>query len=265
LGLHSDIFRWGRDYPGFCYGDCQDFTDLVTFWNLRASGIEVQFYDPAYRVRLQAMSDQFLSALRARPTEGRTLNDYIAIYTKSYDAEIDLTPFGVNLVQSAVSLNSWNGLNIKPPVMGFEERSVLGTVSENGGVAATFELPPKPFYDDVRLSTQHMVVSVCPLVTAENVVFKPPFFPRLNQYYSREAYGTVRSEREGLGIITRSTESDLTIRALDVRTLVKRIFEACGISAKPSPAGLVGSRLIEQMGVACPPRNGPGRMLVLRT
>lgn len=251
LDLRPDLFAWGRDNPGLYYGDCQDFTDLANFWNLRASGIAVLYYDPAYRDRLQAISDRHLGALRARPKDARMFSDHLAIYNKSYDVEIDLTQFGDNLMRSAVSLHSWNGLNIKPPVMGFEEQSVLGTVSENGGVAATFELPAKPFDDDVRLHTQHLVVSVHPLVTTENVVLKPPFFPRLNEYYGRDAYfdyDKVRSEREGLGIITGVTQSDLTIRALDVRSLVKRIFEACGISAKPSPAGLVGLRLIEQMG-----------------
>ncbi|NWG14866.1 MAG: hypothetical protein HXY20_15180, partial [Acidobacteria bacterium] len=251
LELRPDLFSWGRDSPGLYYGDCRDFADLVNYWNLRASGIGVLYYDPAFHERLHAMIDRYLSALRARPKAPQRFLDDIAIYNKSYDVEIDLTPFGSNLIRSAVSLHSWNGLNIKPPVMGFEEQSVLGTVSENGGVTATFELPAKPFDDDVRLHTQHLVVSVHPLVTTENVVLKPPFFPRLNEYYGREAHfehDKVRSEREGIGIITGVTQSNLTIRALDVRSLVKRIFGACGISAKPSPAGLVGLRLIEQMG-----------------
>jgi hypothetical protein len=249
--LRSDLFAWGRDTPGLYYGESGDFTDLVNFWNLRASGIEVLFYDRAFHERLYAMSDHHLATLRARPKDPRWLHDDIAIWNKSYDIEIDLTSFGTGLTRSAVSPAVWNGLNIKPPVMGFEEQSVLGTASENGGVTATFELPAKPFYDDVRLHTQNVVVSVHPLVTTENVVLKPPFFPRLNEYYGREAhfeYNKVRSEREGIGIVTGITQSSLTIRALDVRSLVKRVFGASGISAKPSPAGLVGLRLIEQMG-----------------
>ena len=90
-----------------------------------------------------------------------------------------------------------------------------------------------------------------PLVRNENVVLKPPFFPPLNEYYGRHAhfeYNTARSEKEGLGVITALTTTSLTLRALDVRSLVKDLFRVAGIEAKPSDAGLVGMRLIEQMG-----------------
>jgi len=38
--------------PGFYYGQIGDFTDLINFWNLRASRIDLLFYDSAYRERL---------------------------------------------------------------------------------------------------------------------------------------------------------------------------------------------------------------------
>ena len=249
--LHPDHFAWGRDDPGLYYGDVSDFTDVVNFWNLRASGIDVLYYDPACHDRLHEMTDHYLGLLRGRPKDPSGGGSRVAIWNKSRDIDVDLAPFGTELMRSVVSAAVWNGLNIKPPLMGFEEQSVLGTVSGDGPISATFALPPKPFFDDVTLHTQNVVVLVRPLVTDENVVLKPPYFPELNEYYGREAYfdnHAVRSEREGLGIVTGVTVSDLTVRALDVRTLVKKIFEACGMSAIPSPAGLVGWRLIGQMG-----------------
>jgi hypothetical protein len=248
--LHPDHFSWGRDHPGLYYGNSQDLTDLVNFWNLRASRIGVLFYDPASHNRLYEMADHYLGALRERPKDPRGLPDWVAIWSKSPDSEIDLAQFGTGLIRSTVSTTIWNGLNIQPPLMAFEEQPVLGTV-ENDPISATFELPSKPFFDDVMLHTQSVIVSVHPLVTTENVVLKPPYFPKLNEYYGREAYfvyDAVRSEREGIGIITEVTESNLTVRALDVRTLVKELFQVCGIAAKPSPAGLIGLRLIDQTG-----------------
>jgi hypothetical protein len=135
--------------------------------------------------------------------------------------------------------------------MGFEEKSVLGTHSDEGRISITFELPPKPFFDEAVFGGQKVVVSAHPLVPRENVVLKPPFFPRLNEYYGRQMhfeYNAARSEQEGIGIVTSATTSSLTIHALDVRSLVSEIFGAFGISASPSPAGLVGLRLIDQMG-----------------
>lgn len=244
-------YEWGHHQPGLYYGGSGDFTDLVNFWNLRASGIEVLFYDPALCTRLTEMTDHYLAALRARPKDPTGWRDQIAIWTKSHDAEINVTPLGEDLLRCSLSTGAWNGLNIRPPVMGFEEQSILGTISDNGRISATFELPPKPFFDEVALHTQNVVVSVHPLGNTMNVVLKPPYLPQLNEYYGREAYfvyNAVRSEREGIGIVTNITTPSLTIHALDVRSLVKKIFEAFGISAKPSAAGLAGLRLIEQMG-----------------
>jgi hypothetical protein len=198
LDLRPDFFSGGRGNAGLYYGDAGNFTDLVNFWNLRASGIGVLFYDPVSHDRLYPMSDHYLGRLRDRPHDPRRWLDEPAIWNRSYDIEIDTTAFGTGLMRSDVSTAAWNGLNIKPPVMGFEEQSVLGTTTDDGGVSATFELPAKPFSDDVRLHTQNVVVSVHPLVTVENVVLKPPFFPRLNEYYAdTHTSNTTRSVPSG--------------------------------------------------------------------
>ena len=67
VDLKTDHSSWGRDDPGFYYGDCRDFADLVSFWNIRASGTGVLFYDPTHRTRIQGMTDHYLAALRSRP------------------------------------------------------------------------------------------------------------------------------------------------------------------------------------------------------
>jgi AIG2-like family len=244
-------YDFGWDEPGLYHGDGGSFNDITNFWNLRASGIQLYFYDPSAKARLGEMADSYLAELRARPKSPQAWRDRIAVWKPSHETEIDLTPFGADLTMPYLSPRSWNGVNIKPSVMGFEEKSVLGTATEAERLSVTFELPTKPFFDDFALHTQQVVVSVHPLVTTENIVLKAPFFPPLNEYYGRQAYflyNAVRSEREGIGIIEEVTNTSLTIRALDVRTLVKEIFEAFGISAKPSSAGLLGLRLIEQMG-----------------
>jgi hypothetical protein len=249
--LRRDLAIRGRDEPGLYHGDSRDFRDLINFWNLRASGIDVLFYDPARVDRFHEITDHYLNFLRERPKDPSGWREVGAIWNKSQEVKIDLTPFGPGLIWSPLSLASWNGLNIRPPLMGFEENAVLGTLSENDRITATFELPSKPFFDELMFHTQKLVVSVHPLVTTENVVFKPPYFPKLNEYYGGESYfmhDAVRSEHEGIGIITEVMTSNLTVHALDVRTLVKKIFEVSGIAAKPSPAGLVGLRLIDQMG-----------------
>jgi hypothetical protein len=250
--LKPDHFSWGRNDPGFYYGDCHDFADLVNFWNLRASGIGVLFYDPAQDARIQEMTDQYLAVLRERPKDPSGWRDWVAIWSKSNDSEIDLTRFGTgSVLRCGISSAVWNGLNIRPPLMGFDHKWVLGSVSENGRMSVTFELPSKPFFDDVAFHMQKVIVSVNPISTGENIILKPPYFPRLNEYYGRETlfeYNGFRSERDGMGLVTEVTQNSLTLYALEVRDLVKRIFEVSGMVAKPSPAGLITLRLIEQMG-----------------
>ena len=205
--LYPDlIFAGGRDDPGLYYGDSRDFTDLVNFWNLRASRIQRAVLRPSLP-RPSPRDDGRLPCRIARTTEkSQRMAKRVTIWNKSRDIQMDLAPFGTDLMrgfQPGLSHVFWNGLNIKPPLMGFEQQPVLGTISENGRISVTFELPPKPFFDDGALHTQNVVVSVRPLVTAENVVLKPPYFPKLNEYYGREAYfeyNAVRSSAKELGL-----------------------------------------------------------------
>ena len=57
----SELSNWtlrGRDKePGFYIGSSGDFKDLVNFWNLNASDIEIVFYDPAFEERLRPVTE----------------------------------------------------------------------------------------------------------------------------------------------------------------------------------------------------------------
>ncbi|HVA63845.1 MAG TPA: hypothetical protein VNF74_08985 [Terriglobales bacterium] len=251
VGLQPDHAGWGWDDPGFYYGDSREFTDLVNFWNLRASGIDLLFYDPAFQHRLREITDQHLSNIRPRLQDPNGWRTHVAVWNRSYDISTDLTPFGTEAVRCQASTTTWNGGNVKPPLMRFEDQSALGTASENGRFSLTFALPRKPFLDRPEYHTQKLIVSITPFVAAENVLLKPPYFPRLNEYLGREGYGNareVRSELDGVGVVIPVTKSDLTLHALDVKDYTIAFFGAFGITAKPSPEGLVAARLIKQMG-----------------
>jgi len=237
-------------HSGIYHGSCRDFADIVSYWNIRATGRQVLFYDPAFHERMIETANHFLNALRQRPEDPFREPNSIAIWNKIRETAIDVTPFGERLSRSSLSAHSTYGC-LPASLMGFREQAVLGTSSSGDRPSFTFELPPKPFFPDDTLHGQSVVVSVRPLVSENNVVFTPPYFPLLNQHYGHQAHikaSSARSEKESLGIIMAVTDTSLTVRALEVRSLVKSIFEKCGIEAKPSKAGLVGLRLIEQMG-----------------
>ena len=246
----ANVLR-GWANPGLYYGDCSDFTDLINFWNIRASGIDVLFFDPAFDKRLAAMNNDHLAKLRARRPSPTGWIERISLWTATRETVIDLARFDPDFTRNGLSSEVWNGLNIRPLVVAFKEHSVLGIVTDCERMSVTFELPEKPFSDEPEFAGQKAVVSVYPLISRDNQVFKPPFFPKLNEYYGREAFfefDAVRSQPDGLGICVDITNTSLTIHALDVRTLVTKVFGMCGIGARPSNAGLISLRLIQQMG-----------------
>jgi hypothetical protein len=249
--LETSVLHYSsREDPGFYYGDAQNFNDLANFWNLRACDIDLFFYDPAHVERLRPLVDTYSAALRSRPKQHEWSRD-ITIWQKDRDTSHDLSIFGPRCVISTFNPVIFNGLNVNPPVQTFPNKTVLGASQENSlGASVTFLLPEKPFYSDVELHSQNMVVSVTGPKIGD-AMLTPPFIPQLNEYYGRDAYfiyNRARAERGSLGIIQEVTSEQLTLRALPFAQVLGKMFEVFGITAKPSPAGLVSARLIDQMG-----------------
>jgi hypothetical protein len=249
--LETSVFHnSSRDDPGFYYGDALNFAELVNFWNLRACDIDLLFYDPAHAERLRPLVDAYAAAIRARPKRYQWSHE-LTIWQKDRDLNRDLSMFGAGLSISIFDPVIFNGLNLNPPVKRFPEKAVLGLSQEDTlGASVTFQLPEKPFYSDIELHSQHVVVSVAGPKIGD-AMLTPPFIPQLNEYYGRNAYfiyNQARAEHGSLGIIQDATSEQLTVRALPFAQVLTRMFGAFGITAKPSPAGLVGARLIDQMG-----------------
>ena len=150
---------------------------------------------------------------------------------------------------------TWNGLNIIAPFMYFSKGASLATIGENarGLAQVSFQLPPTPFQEDALQYHQHFVVSVDPgigLYGNERATLQTPYVPELNEYYGRHCYfewNKARVELRGLGIISHSTTSNVSLSAHDVVELVKQIFLMVGIDAESSKPGLIATRLVLQM------------------
>ena len=194
--------------------------------------------------------DAYSAALRSRPKRHQWSHE-ITIWQKDRDLNRDLSLFGAGLSISIVDPVIFNGLNLNPPAKIFPRKFVLGASQESGlGTSVTFQLPENPSYSDIELHSQHMVVSV----SGPNIgdaMLTPPFIPQLNEYYGRNAYflyNCARAERGSLGVVQNVTSEQLTLTALPFTQVLAKIFEIFGMAAKPSPAGLVSARLIDQMG-----------------
>lgn len=250
--------RSSRNQPGFYIGNAADFDDLVSYWNLRATDIPLIFYDPAHAARLDHLRDQWLGRVAPQTGSqpiGPAWRQGIAIWSRSDPKTLDLAGFGEQKMFSSVNPVIWNGLNVRAPIMMFGSESVLASVDDaKEPPTIAFMIPNSPLKDDGGLSDQQYVVSVDPgigLLGNERFTLHPPFLPHLNEFYGRNGvvrWNKARAEPGSLGIVVGGSAHDLTIRAIETRKLFEEIFKSVGISAAPSPAGLVCNRLVRQMG-----------------
>lgn len=250
--------RSSHDQPGFYVGDAADFDDLVSYWNLRAANIPLIFYDPAHAKRLDHSRNQWLgrvAPLSGPPPIGPAWRRGVAIWSRSDLKSLDLGCLGEQTTFSPVSPGIWNGSNVLAPIMMFRSESVLASIDDaKEPPTMAFMIPNSPLKDDGSLSDQQYVVSVDPgigLLDNERFTLHPPFLPQLNEFYGRHgvvSWNKARAEPGSLGIVVGGSAHDLTTRAIDTRKLFVEIFRSVGISAAPSPAGLVCDRLLRQMG-----------------
>jgi hypothetical protein len=242
---------------GFYVGSAQSFDDLVNFWNLRTSGVNVVFLDPDHADRLALLRDNFTEHIAQVQSRVRETDRTIAVWSQSQDAAMRLK-FAHDLVPY---FNQVEGLNILsgnrlPPLHYIAERRLLGAQSEHfGKPTITFQLPEKPFpiEDPLDLNDQHFVVSISRITTMSDNphTFWTPFLPEMNRWIGRQLRmdsKEVRAELDGFGIICPITEDHLQVYAIQKLELTKRLFEIAGISAQSSHPGRIATRLISQLG-----------------
>lgn len=247
----------GPDH-GIYVGAADNFTDIVNFWNVRAAGAGLIFYDPAHGNRFSAVLDAHRSWLEKAPASPWQRDGAISIYRRD-DVRETLAPAELGRVLAySVGDGSWNGLNIKPTSPYWAERPVLGSVDESEGrPSLTFALPDKPVFDHPQLSQQQLAVSIRggdPWTLKGTATFFPPYVPELNEYYGRNLhfdYARVRAEPRSIwnsiAFLTTVSDADVTLRALPTTELVAKMFEKFGIKATTNRPGRVTSRLLAQM------------------
>ncbi len=246
----------GWDSPGFFVGDAADVDDLVCHWNLRAADIPLWFIDPAHLGRYSAIIPAWADLMKKALSRRHTFFRDIAAWSRREDVEGVRKLFGdLPVSVCPVSVHSWNGLNVRPPTMSFDQVSTLGViVQEEGRPKVSFQLPEKPFCGDVWFHNQHLVASVSfigGLYRDDSHTLRPPFVPELNEFFSRSMQfrpDTIRVEPDRLGIVIDASDVDAHLFALAVPDLFERVFGMAGMSATPSTGGLIVRQLIARLG-----------------
>lgn len=249
-GIKGTLPWWKSDWlnPGFYIGNANDFDDLVVFWNLRACGIKLIFYDPQFESSLNGLKNSYLESLQKN-------NKRFSIWAKQKKLEkLDLIPFGNNVRLCPIDeLGLWNGLNIKSPYWYFQKEIVLGFLSETDPKTISIQLPKKPICDEQSAFFQHLVASIQVRgdIFDNEQTFRSFYVPELNEFYGRNCHfiwNESRLEPEGLGIIMDAGSSSLSLKALNTKELIAALFLQFSIQIMPSEAGRKASRIIQQLG-----------------
>lgn len=246
----------GWDSPGFFVGDASNLDDLVCHWNLRAADIALWFVDPVHLGRYTDIIPAWEKMMRQSVAHRHEWDRRVAVWTRRENIEEARQNFkGMQLTVCPVSEHGWNGRNVRPPMMSFDQVSVLGVFGrERGQPKVSFALSSKPFCGDTYFHTQHLVASVSfigGMYGDEQYTLNPPYIPELNEFYARTMhfqYDKLRIESERIGIVIDAADTDAWLHALPVADLVDRIFGMAGYSAKLSNGGLITRQLILRLG-----------------
>jgi hypothetical protein len=253
LGVYKRRDRW--DTPGVFVGDPASFSDLVTFWNLRAANIEVLFLPEQGEQRLLAAIRNWLEKVKTHLQTESNLSKVPALWcAREKDWEAYKQIFDGSYSVHCVSDGTWNGFNVKPPRVHFEQHSVLGTIDEGeGSVSVSFSLPSKPFFEAPETRYQHAILTSRPLIDPDPLIgtFHLPYIPRLNQFYGRRTYFdplSARIEPDGLGTVLQLHQGHVRLTGISTAQLLLELFRLGGINAKQSGAGKISLRIIQHLG-----------------
>ena len=252
---------------GIILGSAENFDELVLYWNLRAAGASVIFYDQTRGDRLRAFANAWIARQQTRGLgEERRFSMWL---NRERPGDDSWRP-DLNLEGLPLSLNDgrgealWNGLNIEPqrPFFSAAYRDVVPSYSESDGKASvSFALPNRPFVeDDVRGGSQKFAVVIDAAQHSmdpdADLTFETPFVPELNEFYGRHFYHDYDAARSQLArlddgavaLLTNLSTQRLAVSAFRVFDWMKAFFALDGIEIERSEPGLRCSRLIAQLG-----------------
>src|SRR5439155_24041333 len=148
-------------------GDADSVLDLVEFWNLRAAGINLFFFDLRYVARFQLLIEELEQLVRSLPPHpvlgSQRLGLWLARQINDTDGLKCLTvPLSTREVNEYTwDDRVWKGLKVTPPVMHFPNYSSVAQISEGERrPTVTLELREKPGFDEPPFNTQQLVLTV---------------------------------------------------------------------------------------------------------
>ena len=257
----SELIGYGGNWrgDGIYVGDENDFYDLLYFWNLRASGLFIEFLPKNKIKRFKEYIDTILEIFNNTPNRNPNIEDWINVYYRMPHSEagnlVKELKSKKRLVFSHCNEIIWNGLNIKPADFYFGWENILASVDTSyNRYVVSVSLPEKKFIVDKNrnVEREHLIVSIEPISEFEvpEHTLKPPFIRQLNEFYSREIAldpWKVRIAKDGIAAIIESNDNSLFLYPIPHQALIQKIFELAGLKSEISQAGLITKRIIKKL------------------
>ncbi len=265
-GYELKAYRTGFNHNGngIFLGKSNAFNNLLSFWNLRATGINLIYVSTDQFERSYQLGQNYLDYLNTLPNEHPSIEDFLTIYLDIDDEELikqSLTKFSSKrkILQNRMSVHSWNGLNIQPNYYFFNWHHGTTQIEQSyNKFVINVQLPEMNFLldkDNTDIYSQQLGVIIEPYSCGEydhpGYTLKLPFIHKLNEFYSRQIVfdpWKLRIEKDGFSLIIKTSTESLTIYPVSVQSLVEKIFETAGIQAKTSQPGLIARKIIEKIG-----------------
>ena len=256
LRLRSESF--GRK-SGLFIGDPNSFSDLTTFWNLRAGGTHVEFLPNIETSRADAFIGATLAQLDSVPDQHPNIPDSILLIdTQGGEvARASLNKFSTTKPRKIFSWDdvAWTSQNFTPVKAYFDNSHSLAHVdTDQYGYAITIALPEQSFIDDSRRrNAQLLAVSMQPLGESAypGYTIAPPFRTDLNETYSREmgvGLRSIRSEPEGVASQISTGTRSFHLRPIARKATIEALLGLAAIQTESSQPGRLADRMIEKLG-----------------
>lgn len=217
----------------FYIGNSNNFQDLINYWNLRASGIDIEFF-PIENSESISRCENYIKAHFSntfnRNKEISIPNQFYYLNKEQYeDIKRKIDIIGINGYYVHCKKDIWNYF-IKPHSFHyFENKQVLASLDLfKNRYTISISLPEKPFIKDTNrnIDKQAIVFSITPYNEYEYLqnTLKPPYFSEFNDFYCREMISSVselRIEKDGIGIITDIRNETLQLHPLSHQKIIR--------------------------------------------
>lgn len=251
VGLERDIPSGCWDRRGFFLGSASSFSDLVNYWNLRAAGLELFFYDPDHALRLSTGYKRLLYDWRELSRSGANPSRLV-VWSAQPNVELPEGADDVPLLHRAMHPELWRGGGLQVPEMRWRPYTRSGIAVDAGASeSTTLRLERKPFDEDVARGERVAVrIEISPGRGTGELVYRLPNIPALASLLSAQSFlqETIRIGRHGTAYVVDAAADAVELRGWDAGLVVRSIFQLAGITAKPSSAGKTATRLIAQLG-----------------